>query len=146
MTEDFPRSERELVQNLNEQGMVKVMEQTKLTLHGRNQSKWRPTVPTEGLIEGLEHLGELTCVATDGLLGWFTNAVGETREYHVQFFKWTNPVISMVPYFDAATRQHKFFKSVKDQGAPGARYRMSPKVREVKERKKSERQRRLDSL
>lgn len=98
-----------------------------LSISNRDFDRWRPTVPTSGYIDGFFDLGNLTCVATDGLQAWFLREADERPHVgHVQFFRWDVPVIKMVPYVKP-TGEVGFFKSVKDQGAPSALYGMPPR-------------------
>lgn len=111
-----------------------------LSVHGdiyiprKDQDKWRPTVPTSGTVDGFYHLGSLTCVATDGLQGWFIQDNGRAWLAHVEHFHWDVPVVSFVPYIDEHG-QERFFKSVKDQGAPSAFARRTQKERKPREKK-----------
>lgn len=100
----------------------------------KDQDKWRPTVPTSGTVDGFYHLGSMTCIATDGLQAWFLLDSGRAWIGHVMNFHWDVPIISFVPYIDEHG-QEKFFKSVKDQGAPSAFARRKPKDRVPREKK-----------
>jgi len=78
----------------------------------------------------------MTCIATDGLQAQFVLDDGKTIWVgHVGNFHWDVPVISYVPYIDEHGEE-KFFKSVKDQGAPSAFARRRPKERKPREKKK----------
>lgn len=139
--------ERDNVAKLNRDSLFRLIEQYKLYIPQRDLDRWRPTVPTLGTIDGFYDLGDMTCVATDGLQAYFVMADGRPWLGHVQMFHWAEPVVSMVPYYkDGET---KFFKSVKDQGAPAALHRKNPKPRPARVKKapkKSKRQMLLESL
>jgi hypothetical protein len=130
---------RDEVRRLNSDGLSKLQaEYGTIYIPWREYAKWRPTQPTSGLIDGLEHLGELTCLCTDGLQAWFERQNGDVFLGHVGNFRWSEPVISYVPYVDDHGRE-RFFKSIKDSGAPSTLYRLlaRPKTpREKKARKK----------
>jgi hypothetical protein len=81
--------------------------------------KWRPVVPTAGTLRGLEHLGEVTCVCTDGVLAWFLREDGWPFHGHVGWFNWTTAITAMVPY-RKADGSMGYFKQVRDSGAPSA--------------------------
>lgn len=100
----------------------------------RDMDKWRPTVETTGSVDGFYHLGSMTCIATDGLQAWFILDDGSTWIGHVGNFHWDVPVVSFVPYIDEHG-QERFFKSVKDQGAPSAFARRKQKERKPREKK-----------
>jgi hypothetical protein len=78
--------------------------------------QWRPPCLT-GQIEGIAD--GLTCIMTNGLLGYFLRHEGGTLYGHVTHFKWVTAVESMIPYYNEKGEK-KYFKSIKDQGAPSA--------------------------
>jgi hypothetical protein len=121
--------ERDEVERLNRQRLVDLMLKHNITISAREIDKWRPTVEKTGRIEGVSE--GLMCVMTNGLLGYFLRDGREPLYGHVQHFKWDEPDISFVPYVKE-NGETGFFKSVKDQGAPSAYYRMPRKVRERK--------------
>lgn len=142
--------ERDEVSRLNRDGILSLIELHKLFIPRRDMDRWRPTVPTSGTIDGFFDLGDMLCIATDGLQAYFILPDGRPWLGHVQMFHWTEPVVSMVPYIDEHGQQ-RFFKSVKDQGAPAALYRKTPKPKKLaakvkKAPKKTKRQLLLDSL
>jgi hypothetical protein len=92
----------------------------------RDFDKWRPTVETTGEVDGFWHLGQLRCIATDGLQAWFLRVDGQPWIGHVGNFHWDEKVVSYVPYINEFG-ERRFFKSVKDRGAPSAFFGM-PKV------------------
>jgi hypothetical protein len=124
-----------------------LIELHQLFIPRRDIDRWRPTAPTDGTVDGFSDLGTMTCIATDGLRAFYILPDGRTWLGHVQCFHWDVPIITMVPYVDEQGRR-RFFKSVKDKGAPSALYRTTPKVRELKQRKvkKSKRKESLESL
>lgn len=91
------------------------MKEHRFTLPLREFEKWRPTIPTIGSIPGVAER-EMTCVATNGILGIFVQDGFAPLYGHVQHFRWLVPVITMVPYIKDG--QQRFFKQVKDHGAP----------------------------
>lgn len=142
--------ERDDIAKLNRDGMISLIELHKLFIPRRDMDRWRPTVPTSGTIDGYFDLGDMLCIATDGLQAYFILPDGRPWLGHVQMFHWNEPVVSYVPYMDEHGNE-KFFKSVKDQGAPSALYRKTPKPKKIREKvkrahKKSKRQILLESL
>lgn len=141
--------ERDEVARLNRDSLSALIEQHKLYISQRDIDRWRPTVPTSGTIDGFYDLGEMVCIATDGLQAYFLLPSGQPFIGHVQMFHWDVPVVSMVPYVDESG-QVRFFKSVKDQGAPAALHRRTPKPKKIKSvkkaPKKTKRQQLLESL
>lgn len=126
--------DRDEVQRKNSNALSELVRLHALSISNRDFDRWRPTVPTSGYIDGFFDLGNLTCVATDGLQAWFTRESDERPHIgHVQFFRWDVPVIKMVPYMKPSG-EVGFFKSVKDQGAPSALYGMPPRARPASER------------
>lgn len=100
----------------------------------RDFDRWRPTVETSGSIGGFFDLGNMTCIATDGLQAWFLLESNRPPFLgHVQHFHWDVPVVRMVPYVKANGEQG-FFKSVKDCSAPSAMFGLPPKPRILKEK------------
>lgn len=72
--------------------LLDVMAQTGLALSSNEWAAWRPTKETGGHIDGLEQ--RVTCLATDGNLGWFAASTvvdGATHfKGHVHRFRWQN--------------------------------------------------------
>lgn len=121
MTEDETVARDEVVRK-NTDALSALIAQHKLFISQRDFDRWRPTVPTSGTIDGFFDLGNMTCIATNGLQAWFLRE-GNCPPFlgHVQCFHWDVPVVRMVPYLKP-TGETGFFKSVKDQGAPTALY------------------------
>lgn len=131
---------RDETDRLNRQSLVELMLRHNITIPTREFDKWRPTVPTRGRIEGVAD--GLTCIMTNGLLGYFTRDEHEPLYGHVAHFMWDTPVVSMVPYY-TEQGELKYFKVEKDQGAPSALHKLArldaPKVRKTPQRKRSPR-------
>lgn len=126
--------ERAEVERQNRQALSQLAGKYRLWIPQRDYDKWRPTVETTGTIAGLWHLGDLRCIATDGLQAHFVRVDGSIFTGHVQHFKWDVAVESMVPY----TKEDGsigWFKSIKDSGAPAALYRKTPQPRPAREAK-----------
>jgi hypothetical protein len=151
MNNEGQRDERELAAQRNRQGFVLLLQKyPSIVIPQKSFDKWRACEVTAGYIRGLEHLGILDCVATDGLQGLFVNMLGEPMLGHVGHFDWNEPVVSFVPYIKESG-EVGYFKSEKDHGAPGSLHKTPRvmKVREPKPKKKKEksaRQKLLDSL
>lgn len=127
-------AKRAEVDQMNRDALAKLALKWNLFIPQKDYDKWRPTVETSGTIAGLYHLGDLTCIATDGLQAFFVDTNGCIFTGHIQHFEWDVPVVSMVPYHkeDGTTG---WFKSVKDHGAPAALFRKEPKPRVAKPKK-----------
>jgi hypothetical protein len=130
------RAERDETERRNGVALLEVMEKYGLTLPAREFATWRPTQPTDGRIEGIAD--GITCLATNGILGFFVSEWREPFIGHVQYFMWDTPVVSYVPFVNEHGEE-KFFKSVKDHGAPAALHRREqrPRERTSKARKKT---------
>lgn len=78
-------AEASSVAQANRDGLTSVMVEYNITIPLGALSHWRPTVRASGTVNGLEHLGDLTVVATDGCIAWF---VGDDRPIcgHVDWF------------------------------------------------------------
>jgi hypothetical protein len=83
MTEEETR-ERDEVSWKNQLELVRLMREHNLFIRAADFPNWRPTVKAEGEIPGV--CEGLTIIATDGLLGYFLNPVGETFVGHIQRF------------------------------------------------------------
>jgi hypothetical protein len=77
---------REEVAAANRQRMVKLMLKYGITIHAREFDQWRPTEETSGRIAGIED--GLTCIMTNGLLGYFVRQDGSVEVGHVDWFIW----------------------------------------------------------
>lgn len=110
-------SEGARIRQANSDALVRLMREHRFTLPQRTWDKWRPCVPTKGVVVGVVDR-DVVCVATDGVLGMFVDERGEwpVLDGHVQWFKWQTPIVTMVPYMKDGKR--RFFKQVKDSGAP----------------------------
>lgn len=143
--------ERALVAQKNRQAFVLLLQKyPQITISQSSFDKWRACEVTAGYIRGLECLGILDCLATDGIMGLFVNLLNEPMIGHVGHFDWNEPKISFVPYIKASG-EIGYFKSEKNQGAPGSLHKsQSPrpmKEGKVKRKKeKSPRQKLLESL
>jgi hypothetical protein len=84
--EQFKYAKREEVAALNRQRMVHLMLKYGITIHAREFDKWRPTEETSGRIMGIED--GLTCIMTNGLLGYFVRQDGSVEVGHVDWFVW----------------------------------------------------------
>ena len=116
----------------NRRALVELMLEHNITIPAKQFDKWRPTVRKTGRIDGVSN--GLTCIATDGLQGYFLRQDREPLIGHVHWFKWDEPDVSYVPYIDEHG-QKKFFKQVTDHGAPGALFKRPRKEREDSESK-----------
>jgi|SRR5882724_11474660 len=134
MTEEETRDRDEVSRVNRDQLSAVLARHADIYISRREMDKWRPTVKTTGSVDGFYHLGTMTCVATDGLQAWFVLDSGKAWIGHVGHFHWDVPVISFVPYIDEHGNE-KFFKSVKDQGAPSAFARRKQKERKPREKK-----------
>jgi hypothetical protein len=76
--------ERDEVSWKNQLELVRLMREHNLFIRAADFPNWRPTVRAEGEIPGV--CEGLTIIATDGLLGYFLNPVGETFVGHIQRF------------------------------------------------------------
>lgn len=142
--------ERELAGQKNRRAFVLLLQKyPQITISQGSFDKWRATEVTPGYIRGLEHLGILDCVATDGIMGLFINLLDEPMVGHVGHFDWLEPKVSFVPYIKKSG-ETGYFKSVKEQGAPGSLHKMEKghtiKPERQKKKEKSKRQQILDSL
>lgn len=135
--------------NANRESLFRLIAQYDLHINRRDLDRWRPTIPTQGTIDGFFDLGTMTCVATDGIQAWFLLIDQRPHIGHVQFFHWDNPVVTMVPYLKPSG-EVGYFKSVKDQGAPGPLHKRprEHKPRPITKKKKvlSKRKQILDTL
>lgn len=134
----------------NRQGFVLLLQRYPgIVIPQKSFDEWRACEVTAGYIRGLEHLGILDCLATDGLQGLFVNMIGEPMLGHVECFDWNEPVVSYVPYIKPSG-EVGYFKSVKDHGAPGSLHKVPRNsIKEApirKKKEKSKRQKLLDSL
>jgi hypothetical protein len=144
------RDERELAGQKNRQAFVLLLQKyPQITISQSSFDKWRACEVTPGYIRGLEHLGILDCVATDGLQGLFVNLLNEPMVGHVGHFDWLEPKVSFVPYIKKSG-EVGYFKSEKMQGAPGSLHKMEKghvvKPEKPRKKEKSARQKLLDSL
>lgn len=71
----------EQVETLNDQALLAVLRETGQTV--KKLAEWRPTGRSNGQIRGLESLGNLTILATDGVLGIFM-PVGQQLRWAVE--------------------------------------------------------------
>jgi hypothetical protein len=108
--------DRDETDAMNKRRMVELMLQHNITIPAKQFDKWRPTVEKTGRISGVSD--GLTCIMTDGLQGYFIREEREPLIGHVEWFEWDEPDVSYIPYIDEHG-QKKFFKQVKDKGAPG---------------------------
>lgn len=132
MSNDLDESaQRDVVAWKNETELSRLMDVHGLYIRPAELRKWRPTVPTTGHIPGVAN--NLTCIATDGLLGWFLRDGTFPLQGHVTHFQWDNEVVSMVPYYDPVERRTKYFKQVRDSGCPKTLFALQrqKKVEEV---------------
>lgn len=143
--------DKALVAQKNRQAFVLILQKyPQITISQGSFDKWRATEVTAGYIRGLEHLGILDCVATDGIMGLFVNLLNEPMIGHVGHFDWNEPKVSFIPHIKQ-NGDVEYFKSEKEQGAPGSLHKSQGprpmKEGKVKKRKeKSERQKLLESL
>lgn len=127
---------RDEVARLNSNALSALIQQHKLFIPQRDFDRWRPTIPTSGTVDGFFDLGNMLCVATDGLQAWFILEGRPPHLGHVQCFRWDVPVVRMVPFIKP-TGETGFFKSVKDHGAPSALFGLTPKIKKLPLRKRA---------
>lgn len=109
----------------NRRALVELMLKHGITIPAREFDKWRPTVEKTGSIAGVAD--GLMCIMTDGLLGYFLREDREPLYGHIQHFKWDIPDVSYIPYWNEQGEK-KFFKQVRDQGAPPPLFKRPPKL------------------
>jgi hypothetical protein len=68
--------------------LVRLCNKHGLFIPQRDFDKWRPTVETTGEVEGFWHLGQLRCIATDGLQAWFLTIDDCPWIGHIGNFVW----------------------------------------------------------
>lgn len=110
----------------NRERLVKLMLRYNITIPAREIDKWRPTVEKTGNIPGVSD--GLTCIATNGLLAYFTRPDREPLYGHVHWFHWDTPDISYIPFVNEHG-ELRYFKSIKDVGAPSAWAKPPPKAK-----------------
>jgi hypothetical protein len=118
--EQFKYAKREEVAALNRQRMVHLMLKYGITIHAREFDKWRPTEETSGRIAGIED--GLTCIMTNGLLGYFVRQDESVEVGHVDWFIWDTSGVN-----DDGELTKK--------GAPPTYYRQTAKSQAKKPRK-----------
>lgn len=133
---EFDTIDRDETDRLNRQRMVDLMLKHNITIASRDFDKWRPTVETTGRIEGVSD--GLTCIMTNGLLGYFLREDREPLYGHMMHFMWDTAVVSYIPYL-TEQGEERYFKSEKDQGVPSAYYRRTPKPKTPKVKKAAKR-------
>lgn len=70
---------------------------------GRN---WRATASSHGVISGMEHMGELTILCTDGVVAWFEGEGNMPLFYgHVQHFSGEVKPLFSLPSSASAKRE-----------------------------------------
>ncbi len=102
-----PAARRARVRQLNSDAMVAVLNETGMTLPAHTLREWRPTTRVTGYVNGIT-VGNVWCLATNGLLGLFTYWNGVAFLGHIKNFVWTEPVVTMF--------------GVRASGAPAALY------------------------
>jgi hypothetical protein len=107
----------------NRQLLVDLMAQYNITIPARQFDNWRPTEPTRGYIEGVAE--GLTCIMTDGLLGYFIRDERGPLLGHMTHFQWTTAVEMLIPYM-TPEGERKMFKVIKDSGVPSTFHRLEP--------------------
>lgn len=73
-----------LVSLLNDNEVMKIMEETGVTLRANDAHNWRPTKRVRGLIPG--QTVRLTILMTNGILGLFTRESGGPLFAHTNWF------------------------------------------------------------
>jgi hypothetical protein len=116
----------------NRQLLVRLMLEYNITIPAKQFDKWRPTERKTGRIPGVSE--GLTCIMTDGLLGFFIREGKQPLYGHVGWFRWDEPDVSYVKYIDEHGEE-KFFKQVKQEGAPSAYFKRPSRPREAREKK-----------
>lgn len=111
----------------NRRSLVELMLEHGITIPQKQWDKWRPTEQKTGMIPGVG-IG-LRCIMTDGLQAYFVRGDKPPMLGHVDWFKWDEPNVSFVPYYDESG-QKKFFKVVTDSGAPPSLHKRPKKERE----------------
>jgi hypothetical protein len=130
--EEWETVSRDTADVQNRRKLVELMRDYNITIPAKQFDKWRPTEVKTGRIDGVSD--GLTCIMTDGMLGYFLREDKLPLYGHVEWFKWDVPEVSYIPYIDEHG-QERFFKQVKDQGAPSAWAKRETKPRAPRERK-----------
>lgn len=117
---------------LNRRRLVELMSEHNITIPAKQFDKWRPTEVKTGRIEGVSD--GLTCIMTDGLLGYFLREDKQPLYGHVEWFKWDIPEVSYIPYINEHGEE-RFFKQVKDQGCPSAYFKRPRKLSPPREKR-----------
>lgn len=97
---------------LNRRRLIELMKEHGITIPAKQFDKWRPTVLKTGHITGVSD--GLTCIMTDGLLGYFIRDGREPLYGHVDSFIWDIPETSIY--------------GTKDHGAPSTFFKRPPSL------------------
>jgi hypothetical protein len=104
----------ELLENLNREGMVKLMAETGVTIPAKEFALWKPTKRNLGQVRGV--YGNVMILAHDGMLGLFQRAEGEVGARYVT---------AHIGWFDGTIEGLFSFKKDKEKGT------FIPKKKEV---------------
>lgn len=130
MLNEEDAADRDIVDGRNRAAMSMLMGQHGITIPLSQIDNWRPTTPTDGVVDGFEHLGDLTCIMTDGMQAYYITVFNTVWLGHIQQFRWFEETITHVPYL-TPEGEEKTFKRVQNSGAPPALYRRTPKPKTV---------------
>lgn len=118
--------DRERIRQLNAEAMGRVLVETSISIRPDALSKWRPTRRVRGTIRGV--VGEVWCLATDGILGVFVfdggnahGALGKAFLGHVMCFEWTATDMAE-PFKDEETGETTYHVTITGVGAPPTLY------------------------
>jgi hypothetical protein len=109
-------NKRDDTEALNRRRLVELMLQHNITIPGREIDQWRPTKETSGRIEGV--IDGITCIMTNGLLGYFLRADRGPFWGHVTHFIWDTPVKTTVTIVDEDTDEEHKVEITTKKGAP----------------------------
>lgn len=82
------------VRSLNDAAFARVLlAHPSIFIRTSEAADWRPcNQAVLGLLTGLEHLGELRALLTDGCVAWFLGRDGQLTHGHVASFHWLAPL------------------------------------------------------
>lgn len=102
-------AQRENTIRLNVAALVALMDRHNFTLPARDFPNWRPLARVFGALKGLEHLGDVQPLCTDGIVAIFLTPDGQLLHGHLKNFpEQTKPLHSVdAPEKKATTKTAK---------------------------------------